>query len=141
MKDFFARAVWFAALAAAVLVCFVSREVQRMSTFSLAFGYGDTPPSMWQLTRYAAHLDTPSSFDACINRLRQLDGAKQQWAFEHGISATNEAVVTWRDVAPYLRFGPSGRLWCPHGGSYTLGRLTDLPTCSIKAHHLPAPLN
>ncbi len=36
-----------------------------------------------------------------VNNLRQLDGAMQLWAFEHG--KTGAVVVTEQDLAPYLR--------------------------------------
>jgi hypothetical protein len=37
---------------------------------------------------------------AIVSNLRQLDGAMQQWAFEHG--KTGSVVVTEQDLAPYL---------------------------------------
>jgi hypothetical protein len=44
-----------------------------------------------------------SKRNSIINNLRQLDGAKCQWAFEHGV--TNEPfprrVLTQQDLAPY----------------------------------------
>lgn len=47
----------------------------------------------------------PSRLSSIINNLRQIDGAKQQWALEHGITNalqfTNQP--TEQDVAPYLR--------------------------------------
>jgi len=38
---------------------------------------------------------------AMISNLRQLDGAVQQWALDHG--QTGAVVATQEDVAPYLR--------------------------------------
>jgi hypothetical protein len=138
MKRFFARASWLAALGSVVFICHVSARLYRFSTYSMAFSDEPIAASYSQLFRYASYVETCGySLNACINKLRQLDGAKQQWALEHEASITN--VVTWRDIAPYLRPGPSGRLWCPNGGSYTLGRVCDPPTCSIKAHRLPGP--
>jgi hypothetical protein len=39
-----------------------------------------------------------------INRLRQIDAAKQQWAIEHGLTNAFQLnrVITERDLAPYL---------------------------------------
>src|SRR5437588_578930 len=66
---------------------------------------------------------------ACINNLRQIDGAKQTWAIEHPES-TNRA-PTWQDIQPYLGRGKAGRLpKCPQGGTYTLGILSEPPRCS-----------
>jgi hypothetical protein len=137
MKRRFVRILLVAALAATVFLCQVSARLYKYSTYSLAFGYGPEPASFLQLFRYAAYLETPSSLDACINRLRQIDGAKQLWALEHGLSPTNDAPVTWQDIEPYIKHGPSGRLWCPAGGRYTIGKLCDPPVCSIKTHKLP----
>ncbi len=73
-----------------------------------------------------------SLINACINNLRQLDGAKQQWALENGKTA--EAVPTPNDVARYLAGNklPS----CPGGGTYSLNSVKDPPTCSIPGHAL-----
>ena len=43
--------------------------------------------------------NTPSSAP-CINRLRQIDGAKQEWALENG--KTSNDVPRWADLYPYL---------------------------------------
>jgi hypothetical protein len=74
---------------------------------------------------------TVSQENACINNLRQIDGAKQQWALEKGKQATD--VPTWDDLKPYL-----GRIpVCPAGGTYTIGPVGEKPTCSIPGHRLP----
>ena len=67
----------------------------------------------------------------CINNLRQLDGAKQQWALE--MKMLSNSVPTASEIAPYLR--PEG-MKCPSGGKYTLNPVWQLPTCSITNHIL-----
>lgn len=74
---------------------------------------------------------TAPSQSSCINLLRQIDGAKQRWAMEK--NKTTNDVPTWEDILPYLIKGES----CPQGGTYTLGRVGDLPTCSVASHKLP----
>jgi hypothetical protein len=71
--------------------------------------------------------------NACINNLRQIDGAKQQWALENRKDANAVPVVA--DLAPYLKGGaiPS----CPSGGNYTLNNVALAPTCSVAGHALP----
>jgi hypothetical protein len=69
---------------------------------------------------------------ACINNLRQIDGAKQQWALENQKTATN--TPTWNDLMPYL---PVSALRCPDGGTYSINVLTEYPTCSTPGHALP----
>jgi hypothetical protein len=73
--------------------------------------------------------------NACINNLRLLDGAKEQWAFEH--NKTNSDVPTWAEIWSYVGRGGGVVLKCPSGGTYTLGAMTNLPTCSIPGHVLP----
>ena len=70
--------------------------------------------------------------NACINNLRQLDAAKQQWALEKNKSV--DARPTEEDLAPYLG---SQKLRCPSGGHYTLGAVGENPRCSIPGHALP----
>ena len=67
---------------------------------------------------------TPSSA-SCINNLRQIDSAKEQWALEKQ-SDTN-AAPTWDEVQNYLR----GNLVCPSGGTYVLERIGKPATCSL----------
>lgn len=78
-------------------------------------------------------------FGSCINGLRMIDGAKQQWALEH--HASSNAVPTLEDIRPYLGSGhifegDLGWLRCPSGGAYTIGRVDELPRCSIPNHNL-----
>ncbi len=80
---------------------------------------------------------TTSQMNACINNLRQIDGAKQQWALETKQPATASPGQT--DIDPYLgRAGNANNIVCPaagtgatFGGSYTIGVLTTPPTCQI----------
>lgn len=69
----------------------------------------------------------------CLNHLRQMDAAKQQWALEY--KKTEQATPTAQDITPYLK----DSLWpiCPSGGKYTLGAVNVVPTCSIASHALP----
>lgn len=68
----------------------------------------------------------------CINNLRQIDAAKQQWALEQ--NRTADAVPTPPDIVKYF---PNGMLpQCPGGGRYTLNAVSNAPTCSIPGHVL-----
>lgn len=68
---------------------------------------------------------------ACINDLRQIDGAKQQWALDNKKEPRD--VPTSADLAPYLKGGMPN---CPAGGVYTINSVGTLPTCSIPTHKL-----
>lgn len=86
----------------------------------------------------AARLVTPpataqDAVAACINNLRQIDGAMQQWALENKKTASD--VPTAKDIAPYLKDGIPK---CPAGGTYTPHTVAEEPTCSIPGHAFPA---
>jgi competence protein ComGC len=70
--------------------------------------------------------------NACINNLRQIYAAKQQWALENSKPA--DAVPTENDLTPYLENHQMPH--CPAGGVYTIGAVTNNPTCSIPSHKL-----
>lgn len=81
---------------------------------------------------------TTAQMNACINNLRQIDGAIQQWALEEK-KASDEPVVE-ANVTPYLKNSVS----CPAGGtsfgdSYELTTVNASPTCKKVpgTHKLP----
>ena len=79
---------------------------------------------------------TTSQQNACINNLRQIDAATQQWALENnksGSASVNNTVLT-----PYLGRGSAGQ-WptCPSGGNYTVTTVNAKPSCNIANHVLP----
>jgi chromosome segregation ATPase len=77
---------------------------------------------------------TPAAqLNACINNLRQIDAAKQEWALEN--SKTADAIPSAQDLLPYFTnmIFPT----CPSGGAYTINAVNALPTCSISGHVLP----
>ena len=76
-----------------------------------------------------------SQMNVCINNLRQMDAAKNQWALEKNKKA--EDVPTEDDIKPYIKLMNGELPKCPQGGSYTLGPLSESPKCSIPGHTLP----
>jgi prepilin-type N-terminal cleavage/methylation domain-containing protein len=86
---------------------------------------------------------------ACINNLRQIDGAKQQWALE--AKAGGNATPVLANIQPYLGRGALGTApSCPADptgkfeSSYNLNPLDTAPTCipmpgapgDATGHHL-----
>ncbi len=68
--------------------------------------------------------------NSCIANLKQIDGAKQQWAVEAKQAATatpTDAQIFAPDL--YIRNKPL----CPIGGTYTLGAVSEVPTCDKSA--------
>lgn len=75
-----------------------------------------------------------AQMNACINNLRQIDGAKQQWALENNKEQTD--TPTEDNVVAHLqdRWLPT----CPAGGSYTINPVGESPACSVPKHQLPS---
>jgi prepilin-type N-terminal cleavage/methylation domain-containing protein len=70
--------------------------------------------------------------NACISNLRQIDGAKQQWALEARQSSTAEP--TTAEVSEYLK-GERMPI-CPAQGTYVINPVNVEPTCTIPGHTL-----
>jgi small-conductance mechanosensitive channel len=81
----------------------------------------------------AQQTDAEAERNACINNLRQIDAAKQQWALEK--NKTADAVPTAQDLLPYFKDGVFPV--CPSGGTYAINAVGEVPTCSIPGHVLP----
>src|SRR5215470_4848013 len=63
---------------------------------------------------------TTSQQNACINNLRQFDGAVQQYALENKLASS--ATYTLAALQPYIKLTSTGNLpGCPAGGSYSAG--------------------
>jgi hypothetical protein len=71
-----------------------------------------------------------SQQNACINNLRQLDAAKEQWAMASNSAAG--AIPVEKEALQYIR-GAAMPI-CPQGGSYTLNVIGVTPTCSHPGH-------
>jgi prepilin-type N-terminal cleavage/methylation domain-containing protein len=68
-----------------------------------------------------------SQRNTCINNLRQIDGAKDQWAIESG--AADGAAVAEGDVLPYIK--GTAMPTCPVGdAAYTINNVGTDPQCS-----------
>jgi hypothetical protein len=83
-----------------------------------------------------AETQRTQNMNVCLDNLRRIDGAKQQWALENKKLSTDTPAM--EDLRPYLAKGPNGELpACPDGGTYTVGTVGERPTCSIPGHALP----
>jgi TolA-binding protein len=68
----------------------------------------------------------------CINNLRLIDGAKEQWALEK--QKPRGALLTVADLAPYLKTNTLPT--CPAGGVYTINPVGYAPICNFPGHAL-----
>jgi prepilin-type N-terminal cleavage/methylation domain-containing protein len=65
--------------------------------------------------------------NACINNLRQIDSAKEQWAMANNIAGTAAVVTT--AVNTYIK-GEATPV-CPASGTYTYQAMNTDPTCTV----------
>ena len=82
---------------------------------------------------------TTSQQNACINNLRAIDGAKQQWALEAKANGTVTPALS--EIQPYLGRGAAGvPPTCPTDStqtfslSYNMGSLAVPPSCLINSN-------
>ena len=69
--------------------------------------------------------------NACINNLRQIDAAANQFALESRL--TNCATIHFPDdLTPYIKLNKAGEIpGCPQGGRYFIWRVGQTPKCTL----------
>jgi type II secretory pathway pseudopilin PulG len=73
-----------------------------------------------------------SCCNACINNLRQIDAAANEFALEKG-KRTGDAINYPNDLTPYIKLTKDGKIPpCPEAGLYSSKRVGDTPTCSLS---------
>jgi len=76
--------------------------------------------------------------NCCINNLRQIDAAANQFAREHQL-ANGDKINFPNDLTPYIKLNKDGKIPpCPSGGVYHIGRVGKIPTCSLGSTVTPA---
>jgi hypothetical protein len=70
--------------------------------------------------------------NACINNLRQMDAAANQFALEKGL--TNGAKINFpNDLTPYIKLNSAGSIPpCPANGTYRISQVGENPTCTMS---------
>jgi prepilin-type N-terminal cleavage/methylation domain-containing protein len=72
-----------------------------------------------------------SQKNACINNLRQIDSAKEQWALaEKKVSGNDITTSGSNGVNEYIKGDTPN---CPAGGTYTYGKVSTNPVCSLAS--------
>ena len=66
-----------------------------------------------------------SQTNACLNNLRQIDGAKDQWAIEVGVASGTPTMAALVGTDNYIKKDPE----CPVNGTYVVAALGEDPTC------------
>jgi prepilin-type N-terminal cleavage/methylation domain-containing protein len=78
-----------------------------------------------------------SQANACINNLRQIDAAVNEWALEN--HAVTGGAVTLPNLLPYIKLNSNGSIPpCPAAGTYTVNYVGTNPACSLAATVTPA---
>jgi prepilin-type N-terminal cleavage/methylation domain-containing protein len=80
---------------------------------------------------------TTAQQNACINNLRQIDGAKQQWAIELKKAPTETPGSA--EIEPYVKSTPE----CPASGAgwpdYDILSVSENPACTVLGGDLNTP--
>ena len=81
-----------------------------------------------------------SQANACIDNLRQIDAAAQQFALENKLSTGSS--ITWpSDLTPYIKLNSNSSIpACPASGTYTVNPVGNIPSavCSLSTGVTPA---
>ena len=74
-----------------------------------------------------------SQANACINNLRQIDAAANQFALEKGRTTTSTCALA-SDLTPYIKLNSNGSLpACPANGTYACGTVGTNATCTLSS--------
>jgi prepilin-type N-terminal cleavage/methylation domain-containing protein len=79
------------------------------------------------------HARAESQANACINNLRQIESAVQQFALESG-KRVGDTINYPGDLTPYIKLNSASSIpCCPAGGTYSLETLGSIPQamCSL----------
>jgi prepilin-type N-terminal cleavage/methylation domain-containing protein len=78
-----------------------------------------------------------SQATTCINNLRQIDSAAQQFALEQR-KRTGQGINFPADLTPYIKLNANNSIPpCPANGAYTCATVGNEPTCSLSSSTIP----
>lgn len=98
----------------------------QLQAAEAAGGGGSDPRMVQPLTKKEM-----SAKEVCVYNLRQIEGAKKQWAIYGNKGADDTPRVTdLFGVVKFIKTEP----YCPEGGEYKLGKMSEHPTCSHEGH-------
>ena len=79
-------------------------------------------------------LITTKRINDCDNVLRQIDGAKEQYALQHGLPRNGGTIITPDQLAYLMKGGGWTSSECPSGGKYKINPLGTEPECSVHGN-------
>jgi prepilin-type N-terminal cleavage/methylation domain-containing protein len=78
-----------------------------------------------------------SQANSCINNLRQIDSAAQQFALEQH-KRTGQDINYPGDLTPYIKLNANNSIpTCPAGGTYNCATVGNAPTCDLSTIAMP----
>jgi prepilin-type N-terminal cleavage/methylation domain-containing protein len=81
-----------------------------------------------------------SQANACINNLRQIDAAVNEWALEQGKKTGDGPASLSTDLTPYIKLNNGSAIpGCPASGTYTVGVVGATPQISCSLSTLDPP--
>jgi prepilin-type N-terminal cleavage/methylation domain-containing protein len=76
--------------------------------------------------------------NSCINNLRQIDAAANQFALEQH-KRNGQSIGYPGDLTPYIKLNANNNIpVCPAGGNYTCNTVGNAPTCDLSNSATPA---
>jgi hypothetical protein len=92
---------------------------------------------VWAATPNFVNRNRRSPANTCINNLRQIDAAANEFARERG-KTNGEPINFPDDLTPFIKLNENGKIPpCPSGGIYTIGKVGEPPTCSLGTNVNP----
>jgi len=74
-----------------------------------------------------------SQMNACINNLRQIDAAANEFALEKG-QKTGDPITYPDNLTPYIKLNSASSIPpCPAGGTYAIAAVGNTPTCTLSS--------
>jgi prepilin-type N-terminal cleavage/methylation domain-containing protein len=77
-----------------------------------------------------------SQQNACINNMRQINSAVEQWAMENGQAPGAAAPALATDLTPYVQLNSNSAIpSCPAGGTYVINNISIVPQvyCTLSS--------
>lgn len=75
----------------------------------------------------------------CIANMKQIAGAKEQWAMDNNKGQTDTPTFAMiKGPDSYIKSTNTADLVCPAGGTYTIGDMLTDPVCSLGATVTPS---
>jgi hypothetical protein len=92
----------------------------------------------WAVINFRIVPPAISAANVCVNNLRQIDAAANQFALENHLT-NGDRINFPNDLTLYIKLNDEGKIpSCPQGGIYSLKKVGDKPTCSLGTTVTPA---